>query len=425
MKNFINSNNLHKRLNIKTRRDIWIRRKLKKIKAIEGVDYFIVKEKVKKYFISPKTKEKILNLYNQSDMPKTYTSKPKDNHIKKFDLSFDYLGFFDEIENNKNIEDLKKENSKLKKLLDSFTIFHSTFLKSIKRLDNLQMRDNLKTISLNPKKAKKDLNPILVLTDLHIGKIVNSDDMFGFNEFNSSIAKERISVATDKFINFYKRFDDEIETINVLLLGDLIENDLNHQNELEFSIPLQIEKASEIILGAIQSIQNAFKDKEIRVFGVVGNHGRFVSMSKGKKMPTYDILNSSYEFLIFKFLELQGVNIFFNSANEQLVKIGDLNLLLTHGDNMKINTHSPNSIINQIEKKTKLFQEIKNNYFDLLVMGHLHSPFNYNNKIIIGASVVGYDDFAKSLNIKPSKPSITSFAIKGKEIIFYKNINVN
>lgn len=422
MKNFINSNSLHKTLNIKTRRDIWIRRKLKKIKAIEGVDYFIVKEKTKKYFISPKTKEKILKLYNQSDMPKTNTPKPKDNHIKKFDLSLDYLGFFDEIENNKNIEELKIENAKLKKLLDNFTIFHSQFCKSIKRLDNLQMSNSQKINSFNPKSSKNDLNPIMILTDLHIGKIVNSDDMLGFNEYNLEKAKERISVATAKFINFYKKFEDEIETINVLLLGDLIENDLNHQNELEFSIPLQIEKASEIILGAIQTIQNAFKDKEIRVFGVVGNHGRFVSMSKGKKMPTYDILNSSYEFLIFKFLELQGVNIFFNSANEQLVKIGDLNLLLTHGDNMKINTASPNSIINQIEKKTKLFQEIKNNYFDLLCMGHLHSPFNYNNKIIIGGSPLGYDDYAKSLNIKPSKPSVTSFAIKNKEVIFYKNI---
>lgn len=414
MNNFINAINLHKQLNIKTRNDIWIQRKLKHIKAIEDVDYFVIQERIKKYFISPNTKEKILNLYNQTEKP-----------LKKFDVSNDYLDFFNDVENHKNLEELKSENNKLKKTLNELSVFHSKFCKSIKRLNNMKLSTNQKTNSINTEKIKNDLNPILILTDLHIGKIVNYDDMLGFNEYNFEKAKARIKTATSKFIDFYKKFENEIETINVLLLGDLIENDLNHQNELEFSIPLQIEKASVIILESIQAIQKAFKNKEIKVYGVVGNHGRFVSMSKGKKMPTYDILNSSYEFLIFKLLEVQGINVYFNSANEQLISIGEMKLLLTHGDNLKINTYSPNSIINQIEKKTKVFQEIKNNYFDLLVMGHLHSPFNYNNRIIIGGSPVGYDDYAKSLNINPSKASVTSFAVRNKEVLFYKNIQLD
>lgn len=422
MKNFINAKNLHKELKIRTRSDVWIKRKLKKIKAIEGVDFFVAKEKKLNYYISPKAKKKILALYNF----KTQNEKTIENislSPKKINITFE--GEMNSIIDDGEIEELRKENKMLKKLIDDFSKFHSQFKKSINRINTLENIDRSKFKPNNQISQEAKINPILTLCDIHIGKIVNELDLFGYNAYDYNIAKNRIFTAIEKFITFYKKFEDDIETINILLLGDLIENDLNHHNELEFAIPLQIQKASELLLVGIKKIQEAFKDKEVRVFGVVGNHGRFNSISGvGKRMPTYDIVYSSYEFLIFKFLEVQGINIFYDCGNEQIAKIGDLNLLLTHGDNMKINTASPNSILNQIEKKTKLFQELKNSYFDLLVMGHLHTPFNYNNKVIIGGSPVGFDDFAKSLSIKPSKPSITSFAIRGKEVIFYKNIRV-
>lgn len=406
MKNIVN---LYTELNVGVYYTTWIKRIINRYDLEEGIDIFYKDDGV---YLTDNVYEHIKNTYSKSKKLKEHRYVLDTINIEN---NFNELNdIVVESKQNKKIKDLNKQIKILSTAVDSLSNFKQIF------------NDTLFDYTYKPK-AKKIFNneyisPVLVLTDLHIGQLIQKSWVYNQNVYNTDIAEARIEYAVDKFINHYKNMQNyEIKDIHVMLLGDLIHNSM-HESPIDIPVAEQIIRASTIILNQLNKIKNAFKNIEIYVYGVCGNHGR--ESANFKYMPHHNILSSSYENIIFYHIKNNGFDIITDESNEIITDINGCRLLLIHGDQLKVNLKSPNSIFNQLSKKNKQFLSMDTDSFDIVLMGHLHGGYISDN-LIIGSSPVGICPYSKSLNLEKTDAAITSFCIDSNgSISNYKQINV-
>ena len=120
--------------------------------------------------------------------------------------------------------------------------------------------------------------PMVMLSDLHYGEVVNPDEVGGVNKFNMKIAAERIKrftdITVDLCFNHMGRATVAYPGIVVCLGGDLIGGDI-HEELLATNdrTPHQsVNDLTDLLAGSLDK----FADKFGHVFvpSVVGNHGR-------------------------------------------------------------------------------------------------------------------------------------------------------
>lgn len=410
----INIIKLYNELNINVYYTTWIKRIINRYNLVDGIDIFYKDNGV---YISDVTYEYIKNTYSKTRKLKEFSYiKSNDifEEVKKNNIEQYILEQIEDNDNKDKLKELKKENKKLLDTVKQLSEFKQVFNDTLFKYNYIQKNNKVYT--------NEYVSPVLVLTDLHIGELINKSWVYNQNVYNTDIAERRIEYAVDKFINHYKNMQNyEIKDIHIVLLGDLIHNSM-HESPIDIPVAEQIIKASTIILNQLNKIKNAFKNIEIYTYGVCGNHGR--ESANFKYMPHHNILSSSYENIIFYHIKNNGFNIITDESNEIITNINGLNLLMIHGDQLKLNLKSSNSIFNQLSKKNKQFLSMDTNSFDVVLMGHLHVPF-YSDNIIIGGSPVGLCPYAKYLNLPKTDACITTFCIdSNSNICNYKTINV-
>lgn len=389
----------------------WLRIQ-KRYKLVEGIDFILVDNDI---LLDYNVFEHIKNTYSKSKKLKEQIQEHRNNS--------DFIE--EKLEDNKlklKNRELTKENSILLEEVSNKQILLDVINSTMLRKNDLNKTFNPYTFDDN------DIVPCIMLSDLHWGKVIRKSYVFGTNEYNMDISDNRLEKAVNKFINFYKnKLNYDYKEIIVVLGGDLIENDLGHHNEQDGTVVEQILRSSQAIIKALNTIKNTFINSKIRVIGVVGNHGRQISPSSGKYMPTYNILKSSYEYLIFNNIISAGYHIEMDDTNEVLFEVMGIKVALLHGYEVKLNTKSPNSIMNSLRNKYKQFTSFSENHPDIFLLNHYHKPFNFDDKLIIGGSIVGFDDYSKSLGFEYFHPCLTSFAFnnrKNSKISHYHLIEV-
>nr|DAE26580.1 MAG TPA: DNA polymerase II small subunit [Ackermannviridae sp. ctaCq7] len=236
---------------------------------------------------------------------------------------------------------------------------------------------------------------ILVLSDWHIGKLVNLDG----NKFSEDIAVQRLN-------KLYERVREQIYTyelteLRVVLLGDFIHAqsrpDMKYQGQyVEIESGL---KCFYLIKNLLDKLYNHLN--KIEVDCVVGNESRFDSANPHTNLN--EVAKNSIDYMIYEMLYLafkenKGINI--NKSNnyfENLVDINGFNLLAIHGD--KINHSKLESELSKL--KYKIYQDTRKSV-DYIVMGHIHSAL-ITDGYSRNASLVGADEYAtRGLNIPES-----------------------
>ena len=174
---------------------------------------------------------------------------------------------------------------------------------------------------------------ILVLSDWHIGKLVNLEG----NKFSEDIAVQRLN-------KLYERVREQIYTyelteLRVVLLGDFIHAqsrpDMKAQGQyVEIESGL---KCFYLIKNLIDKLYNHLN--KIDIDCVVGNESRFDSVNPHTNLN--EVAKNSIDYMIYEMLSLaykENKGILVHSTNnyfENLVDINGFNLLAIHGD--KIN----------------------------------------------------------------------------------------
>ena len=219
-----------------------------------------------------------------------------------------------------------------------------------------------------------------LLSDFHYGIEIKNI----INEYNPTIAKERINKLTYKTIQYCEI--NKIKTLNVLLAGDLlsgiIHNNLRLQNTED--IIDQIINLSEILAQMFTLLGKAIPN--IKIHYTVGNHAR-ISPNKNDSLESENFEYLLPWYLSSRLIKLQNVKIIKSKFNEIVhMNILGYDILGVHGQNDKLS-----SVIHDLTKITRIIPY-------MICFGHLHRDFRNEDGtvIVVNGSLSGIDEYAFS-----------------------------
>lgn len=272
-----------------------------------------------------------------------------------------------------------------------------------------------------PRSAKQSKHArqavVLHLSDLHVGEVVNREEVMGVNEYSLETAERRIArlfnAASVLMTSAWPASDAAPVKVCVLLGGDLISGHGLHPEHAETDAGTayqQTKWAAEYIAAGVLRLHVDLKQRfgravPIELISVVGNHGR----DTFGKPRTKQVSIQSYDTLVSDFVEAglkqyptithyrpRGFDAYFEAAGWPL--------LLTHGDRMGSGGGTgfigPAATIIKGHRKILDTEHRQRRPVYKVFSGHFHTtcvtPFGFGN-----GSGIGYGEFAKSLRADP------------------------
>jgi hypothetical protein len=244
-------------------------------------------------------------------------------------------------------------------------------------------------------KKNEHATAVLHISDWHIGA---QENVNGFNDFNYSIACDRVKLLTNKYIDWTKmhRSMYNIDELVIIATGDMISGDIHEEllRTNEFSVPEQCVKASMLLAKMTNELSHHFKKVRVEYI-VADNHSRTT-----KKIQFGDGKNS-YNYIIGTMTKLMlkdnsAVEFFIYPEIQKVIQIENLRYLITHGNCVRggfagIPFYS-------MQRKVGAEAAVRMNmpehtHFDKIVMGHYHTPMRSTSYEMTGclSSTTAFD----------------------------------
>jgi hypothetical protein len=325
--------------------------------------------------------------------------------------------FLNELEAKKEVEDNntfeKKSAQYWKKKYEELindSAFDNKFIDEIKKY--------IKQFKKNeyPEKIIQSNNElILLLSDFHAGEEVNYEEMMGLNEYNSDILKERLNIYYQNLLSNIKLFNlnNKINTCNIWMLGDMVSGFIHDELIQGTSVAEEVILVAEYISELIYKLSEIFF--EIKVSGVIGNHGRFCKKPQNKKKF------NNLDYLVYKYIEIKCSNLSnvkFNFPKSAYIteNIYGYNFLITHGDNISnLAVANPYVALKKIANGvSNTISYNQNEFIHYYIVGHTHQQNvldKAGGKIIMNGNFVGYNEFAMNKNFEFSEPKQMAFLV--------------
>lgn len=326
----------------------------------------------------------------------------------------------------KQIHRLSEENKNLKKLLEQTKnkVFDSSDIRDIiMEVKNTGFDTIPKWV--NNSKDIDTLVPVLFLTDIHMGEVVNSKEIGFTEDYNTEIAIKSVNQLTDDFINISvnKMSNYKYPGCVLMLGGDGITNDIHGLLETNDTTPIrQVISLTSLYIQQIEKLHKAFG--KVLVAGCTGNHSRLDIRHSGTKtkLRTETSLETiAYHFVKQHFINNEDINIVYNESDEVLFAINGRRFNLQHGDRGIKGGGGIGGIVSAVKRaRAKLLQSAVSmgKTFDTLVIGHFHQHFIADD-IIIGASTKCYDEYCKAMGFGYNEAGATSFFVNSHGDIIY------
>lgn len=259
-----------------------------------------------------------------------------------------------------------------------------------------------------PSKGHRGI-PSLLLTDIHWDEIVRPDQIGGINKYNRAIAEQRVKRAFTHAALLARDYLSGVtyDGFQLCLGGDLlsgiIHEELKETNEAQ--IMESVLSVLEPIEAGITLLAKEFG--KVHIAAVVGNHGRNSRKPKAKNRP-----QDNFDWLIYKLVErdLRGrrdVTIQVADGADTQYAVYGTRYLLTHGDQFSGGSGISGlmaPLMLGAHRKTRR-QSAAGQPYDIMVMGHFHQSLMFPAKgLIVGGSVVGYNEYNYVNNHEPEPP---------------------
>lgn len=254
------------------------------------------------------------------------------------------------------------------------------------------------------KKSGTLIEPVLHLTDLHIGARQEASEIEGFGEFSPDIAESRLNDLTGRWLKWveYQRKAYPINNASILMTGDFISGDIHEELRITnaYPSPVQVAEASRMASGVIRAIAPYFNSLTIH-FISEDNHARLTKKPQAKEAGL-----NSLNYLVGKMIEahvkdLSNVQMNIYPMFETVVNVNDRQYLISHGHNMMSWMGMPwYNIERKIGRESQarlqiIMQDIeraKSIGFHKYVFGHWHVPADLP-MYSCGASLQGTDAY--------------------------------
>ena len=243
---------------------------------------------------------------------------------------------------------------------------------------------------------------VLPISDVHMGEVIDFDQMGGRNAYNKSIAARRLERLFQSVVKLgtIHWSGPKPAAIYVVLLGDLITGEIHEElaktNDL-LSIPAVRELSGHLISGL--NLLLASFDCDIRVVSLPGNHGRTTKKpeAKGSVVNSYDTLVAWSVESWFRARETPRISFSAPASGDALININGWRILFTHGNN--IGSRGGMGFIGPAATIARGMQRVIQDYaavgeiVDFVVTGHFHTPIELEQGFCNG-SVPGPSEYS-------------------------------
>ena len=251
--------------------------------------------------------------------------------------------------------------------------------------------------------ATENLEFHLMRSDAQVGQYTDARWVQGVSRYDSHIYECRVNKLAEK-VSLFREQDHRSLGLNKLVvyhLGDQVEGEGIFKGQ-PFAIDLpgveQLFHSLRVEAGFVLFLASIFP--EVEIFCVPGNHGR-----PGRKGDNHPKTNFDYVFyrLLQMTLERQeNVKVYVSESPSMLVRQGEFNCLLNHGDNATSWNGIPYYGLDRVAKRVhELYGMVINYNF----CGHHHTPCNLADRVIMNGCLPGGSDFSVNRLTVATRPS--------------------
>ena len=246
------------------------------------------------------------------------------------------------------------------------------------------------------KDPSRPVSLVADLSDLHIGEVVNPAEVEGLNEFNWTIAQDRIFQYAKNLVKWsaVQRRAYPIDELVVLAKGDYISGSIHKELEAtnEFPAPVQAVNAGHLIGEFVSRLTPHFD--RVRFIGVgADNHGRLQPkpQAKQKAQNNYSYVVHAVTKAYLK--EHKNIEFIESEGMKYLADIQGWKFLIEHGDGLKGWAGLPFYGMQRGMGKEALRRMGNDLGFHYWSMGHWHTPSIVEGRILINGSLSGTSEF--------------------------------
>lgn len=344
---------------------------------------------------------------------------------------------------NKEVHKLKAMLNQAKETISALKDENEVLLKNSLTAENMlnTLKENIKNIPQNNihinmpvssvTKNKTGLNNILLFSDLHYGETVNPLNINNINEYNLTIAKERvIKLFTENLKNCKYH---GASNFYLMMMGDMLSGVI-HDELLETNQDVIANLILDLYHFLTELIEDYAKNfDKVEIHCVSGNHGRITQDYKFKNKA-----QNNFEYIMYKFIEdyfknkKMNVMVSVSESDSKLVTIQQLKILVEHGDSHKggngFNLMPYNTLARDVQKDVSIFQRMGIDY-DIQVLGHFHvagQAYTAGDKLIIfNPSIVGANEYSLGKLHSAFPASQYSLITDEKELKYTRLIRLN
>jgi len=268
-----------------------------------------------------------------------------------------------------------------------------------------------------PSDGKSHSVLILHTSDLHMGEVVDANEIEGINAYNEQIAKDRMHRLFSAACEIAPRWmgDTTCDGVLLTMCGDLISGDIHEELSRTNSLTSneQVRAVAEIYEAGIALLLQHYG--RVHVVAVPGNHGRQTTKPTAKLASrlSYDILAA--DILRDRLRNDERVTWSIATGIDVTVPLYGRSILVTHGD--RIGTGGGQGFAGPVlpiirgGNKVRLQAHSVGKPVDLILMGHYHTSAAPPG-ILCNGSVVGLSEYGAGLRaaVEPPKQWLARFS---------------
>lgn len=248
-----------------------------------------------------------------------------------------------------------------------------------------------------------------LVSDMHMGEVIDAAEMDGVNAFNPDICRERMKRYFEAACVVGKRWaaDTHCEGALLALGGDQVSGSIHDELAMTNALtsPEQVVAAVEVLAAGIIKLRLAYN--RVHVVSVPGNHSRTTHKSTAKLYSrlSYDTMIAAM--LADRFRGDKNITFQYGPARDQIVPVFGRTVFLTHGDAMGTGGGQgfagPMLPIIRGTKKVEAQQARFGRRPDLILHGHFHSSGNAGSVLSNGA-LPGNSEYGSVIRASPEPP---------------------
>lgn len=315
----------------------------------------------------------------------------------------DYEIVKENVKLSKKVQSQQDLNRIERKSFREYARIENALTEYTKELVSVLKEKSFHISTVSHKEKKNSVCLVVQISDAHLNELVEIQG----NSYNFEVASKRLKKFANKIHEYAKSFN--ISKIVLALTGDILNSDRRLDEML--SKATNRAKASFLAVELIQQfICDLNKISNVDIVSITGNESRI----NDEMGFTSEVASDNYDFIIYNILKIvfkdkKGINFINSDPTEAVVKIGDLNLLITHGYD------APES------GTQKFIQQMVGRYaqkgilISYVIYGHLHAAF-LSDLFSRSSSLVGSNTYNEyDLNLF-SKASQNIYIFRGKDI---------